>query len=436
MEHIYVLELAEGKYYVGKTKNSDVRIGQHFEGDGSVWTKKYKPIKVLDVKICFTVFDEDNTTISYMKEKGICNVRGGIYCKIVLSEDEINTIIKTIASIENKCYRCGGNHLLKDCKFQYKPVDNNTKSTKQKEKTFGSVIGSFFKGLVAAFDTESNNTKENGLVVQTSLEKKIKKDNQIKYICDVCNRKCRTKGGLDIHKKEYCQKNNDQIVDGQNDDGQNCDGHNSDGQNCDGQIYDGQIYDGQIYDGQIYDGQIYDGQISDSQISDSQISDSQNDCYQDNGDHINAERIGTITNQINVNQAIETDRTGIDQIYDMKSDQELQEKKRKAWDTNEENMLKRLYIDEHKDIESIAQIHGRTTGAIKSRLEKLNILKKDSNNIPDSGAKKPKYISHNKQKDNEKENKINATACYKCGRNNHYAKDCYAKIHVNGRILN
>jgi len=48
MEQVYVLELEEGKYYVGKTKHSDVRIGQHFDGDGSVWAQKYKPVKVID----------------------------------------------------------------------------------------------------------------------------------------------------------------------------------------------------------------------------------------------------------------------------------------------------------------------------------------------------------------------------------------------------
>src|SRR6185503_3268988 len=120
MEKIYVLELEEGKYYVGKTKNTDLRIGQHFNYDGSAWTKKDKPLKVIDIKSCHTVFDEDNTTIAYMKEKGIYNVRGGVYCNIVLTENEVNTIEKLIASIENKCYKCGGNHFAKECKMQQK----------------------------------------------------------------------------------------------------------------------------------------------------------------------------------------------------------------------------------------------------------------------------------------------------------------------------
>lgn len=128
MDQIYVLELEEGKYYVGKTKNSDLRMGQHFDGDGSTWTKKYKPTKVIDVKSCFTVFDEENTTIAYMKEKGIYNVRGGSYCNVELTDNEVNIINKLILSIENKCYKCGGNHYAKECKFQQKPKETTIKS--------------------------------------------------------------------------------------------------------------------------------------------------------------------------------------------------------------------------------------------------------------------------------------------------------------------
>lgn len=47
MVTIYILELENQKYYVGKTENPEVRIDSHFQGEGSVWTKKYKPIRVL-----------------------------------------------------------------------------------------------------------------------------------------------------------------------------------------------------------------------------------------------------------------------------------------------------------------------------------------------------------------------------------------------------
>jgi predicted GIY-YIG superfamily endonuclease len=46
MVYIYVLELVEGKYYIGKTNNPGFRIEQHFLSGGSSWTKKYNPIKL------------------------------------------------------------------------------------------------------------------------------------------------------------------------------------------------------------------------------------------------------------------------------------------------------------------------------------------------------------------------------------------------------
>ena len=47
---IYILELENKKYYVGKTTNPDFRLEQHFNNSGSQWTKKYKPIKVRSVR--------------------------------------------------------------------------------------------------------------------------------------------------------------------------------------------------------------------------------------------------------------------------------------------------------------------------------------------------------------------------------------------------
>ena len=45
MVFIYVLELENKKYYIGKTTNPIYRLGKHFNNSGSEWTKKYKPIK-------------------------------------------------------------------------------------------------------------------------------------------------------------------------------------------------------------------------------------------------------------------------------------------------------------------------------------------------------------------------------------------------------
>ena len=41
---IYILRLTNNKFYVGKTYNIFIRYKQHLNGNGSFWTKKYKPL--------------------------------------------------------------------------------------------------------------------------------------------------------------------------------------------------------------------------------------------------------------------------------------------------------------------------------------------------------------------------------------------------------
>ena len=81
--HVYVLKLEKGKWYCGFSKEVEVRIASHFLGNGSLWTKKYKPVEVISVKEGGMLL-ENVTTISLMATYGFENVRGGKYCKIDL----------------------------------------------------------------------------------------------------------------------------------------------------------------------------------------------------------------------------------------------------------------------------------------------------------------------------------------------------------------
>ena len=40
MVYIYILKLRNNKYYIGKTQNPTFRLEDHFENNGSSWTKK------------------------------------------------------------------------------------------------------------------------------------------------------------------------------------------------------------------------------------------------------------------------------------------------------------------------------------------------------------------------------------------------------------
>ena len=62
MLFIYVIELQNDKYYVGKTVNPHYRIETHFTNNGAEWTKLYKPIKILELIPNCDNYDEDNYT--------------------------------------------------------------------------------------------------------------------------------------------------------------------------------------------------------------------------------------------------------------------------------------------------------------------------------------------------------------------------------------
>jgi hypothetical protein len=115
-ETIYTLQLEGGKYYVGKSKNISNRILQHFSELGSSWTKSYKPIKVLSQIPSTDPFDEEKYTLLTMDKYGIDNVRGGSYCRLILSKHEMEKAQQIIYSICDKCYRCGEQkHTASEC---------------------------------------------------------------------------------------------------------------------------------------------------------------------------------------------------------------------------------------------------------------------------------------------------------------------------------
>jgi hypothetical protein len=117
MVFIYVLKLAEDKYYIGKTNNLSFRLENHFNSNGSAWTKKYKPIKVIELLPDCDDYDEDKYTKKYMAKYGIENVRGGSYVQTELSEFHIEALKMEIRAANDLCTQCGSEeHFAKDCK--------------------------------------------------------------------------------------------------------------------------------------------------------------------------------------------------------------------------------------------------------------------------------------------------------------------------------
>jgi len=139
MFFIYILKLKDDKYYIGKSRNKRTlnnRLRNHFNRGGAVWTKRHKPIEVDKIiNIIDEKYIEDRLVFEYMNTYGIENVRGGSFCKVKLSLEEIKVIKRIINTEEDSCFICNShNHMSNECcnkknknkfkkfKKKYKPI--------------------------------------------------------------------------------------------------------------------------------------------------------------------------------------------------------------------------------------------------------------------------------------------------------------------------
>ena len=197
MVFIYVLQLEDNKYYVGKTNNPVIRLTNHFELTGSAWTKKYKPIQIYAIIPDCDNYDEDKYTKIYMEKFGINNVRGGSYCSTILS-DEVKKIIQLgINSSNDKCYKCNqSGHFAKDC------LNIENIEPVKKSKIYNCNY----------CNKECENYEYLQEHLKTWCKKKVEPVKQVikkvirVYSCNYCKKECESYEYLQEHIKTWCKK--------------------------------------------------------------------------------------------------------------------------------------------------------------------------------------------------------------------------------------
>ncbi len=96
MATIYILKLTGDNWYIGETNDLERRYQNHLEGLGTAWTKKFRPMELYDQLPNSGLNYANNVTKDYMAKYGIDKVRGGIYTKMILSGDKINSLKREI----------------------------------------------------------------------------------------------------------------------------------------------------------------------------------------------------------------------------------------------------------------------------------------------------------------------------------------------------
>lgn len=87
--YIYVLQLVDDRYYVGRTGNILRRIQEHFTGCGALYTMKFKPLKLIEVTEELKNTDEKNKTLEIMNKYGWEKVRGAHWCSLEIKKPNI-----------------------------------------------------------------------------------------------------------------------------------------------------------------------------------------------------------------------------------------------------------------------------------------------------------------------------------------------------------
>ena len=124
--NIYIIELVGKRYYIGKSDDPESRFNHNLQGNGSMWTRKYKPIKIIKIIRNVSHFEEDKLTKEYMAKHGRDKVRGGSYSNLELDNFQNEVLDMELRGATDKCIRCGRDgHFINTC-YARTDIDGNS----------------------------------------------------------------------------------------------------------------------------------------------------------------------------------------------------------------------------------------------------------------------------------------------------------------------
>lgn len=118
---VYVLELSDGRFYVGKSRNVATRLAQHATGgDDSALCARLATRRVLPLtqgSASDLESWERAETLERMYTHGIDRVRGWMFTTPVLGRELWDVAYREICERFDLCRRCGlKGHFIKDCR--------------------------------------------------------------------------------------------------------------------------------------------------------------------------------------------------------------------------------------------------------------------------------------------------------------------------------
>ena len=126
---VYVLELEDGRVYVGSSTNVPRRLSQHTAGSGAAYTRLYKPTGVQLPRLGNIEGDGDaaerDETLRYMMIRGIPFVRGWKFARVDMPPEEFNEAEANIRELFDLCRKCGyKGHFCTHCRATFDRLGN------------------------------------------------------------------------------------------------------------------------------------------------------------------------------------------------------------------------------------------------------------------------------------------------------------------------